>query len=377
MKIAINTRFLLKDRLEGVGWYTYEVVKRMVEDHPEHEFIFLFDRPYDEDFIFGKNVKPIVVFPPARHPLLWYLWFEWALPRALRKHQADVFLSPDNYLSLSSKVPTVMVTHDIAHLHFPDEIPPLVKRFYDYFVPRYLQHAKQIITVSEYTKQDILKQYPVDERKIEVAYNGCREYFRPLNEREKTAVRAQFSDGKAYFFYIGAIHPRKNVPRLIEAFDQFKKERSSDLKLLLGGRFRWQTGAVKSAWEAAEHQEDIVFLGYLSEENLAQLMGAALALTYVSLFEGFGVPLLEAMHCEIPVITSKRTSMPEVIGKAGLLVDPNATSEMTQAMHNIVENKGLRASLIQAAKQQKLRFRWDNTAKQIYERLIRTASGSL
>ena len=100
MKIAINTRFLLKDKLEGIGWFTYEAVKRMVLAHPEHEFHFLFDRKYAEEFIFAKNVTPHVLFPPARHPFLWYAWFEYAVPRALKKIKPDVFLSTDGYLSL-------------------------------------------------------------------------------------------------------------------------------------------------------------------------------------------------------------------------------------------------------------------------------------
>ena len=145
MKIAINTRFLIKDRLEGIGWFTFEVVKRLVEQHPEDEFIFFFDRPFTEEFLFGENVKTEVLFPPARHPLLWYLWFEWVLPKALKKHQPDVFLSPDNYLSIRGKSKTVLVMHDIAHVHYPDEVPFLARKFYKFFVPKYLKKAQKIL----------------------------------------------------------------------------------------------------------------------------------------------------------------------------------------------------------------------------------------
>ena len=133
MKIAINTRFLIKDRLEGIGWFTYEVVKRLVEQHPEDEFIFFFDRPYPEEYIFGKNVKAEVLFPPARHPFLWYWWFEWSLSKALQKYKPDVIFSPDNYLSLKSDVKTVMVMHDIAHVHYPDEVPFIARKLLQLF----------------------------------------------------------------------------------------------------------------------------------------------------------------------------------------------------------------------------------------------------
>src|SRR3954466_5851414 len=108
MRIAVNTRLLLKGKLEGIGWLTHQTLERMVRKHPEHEFIFFFDRPYDPSFIFASNVKAVVVSPQARHPILFYLWFEWRLPRLLRKYKADVFLSTDGFLSLSTKVPTCL-----------------------------------------------------------------------------------------------------------------------------------------------------------------------------------------------------------------------------------------------------------------------------
>src|SRR5512139_2040469 len=102
MRIAVNTRLLIKDKLEGIGWFTYETLKRITRKHPEHEFIFLFDRPFDKEFIFAQNIIPVIITPEARHPILWYLWFEYSVPRALKKYKADIFLSPDGYLSLST-----------------------------------------------------------------------------------------------------------------------------------------------------------------------------------------------------------------------------------------------------------------------------------
>ena len=209
MRIAVNTRFLIKDKLEGIGWFTYEVLRRLVEQYPEHEFIFFFDRPYDEEFIFGANVKAVVLFPPARHALLWYWWFEWSLPRALRRYKADVLLSPDGYLSLQSSIKTVMVTHDIAHVHYPKQIPYHGRVYYKHFVPKYLKRADRVVAVSEFTKQDIIQYYAVEASKIEVACNGCREEFIPLTVQEKQAIRNQYSDGKAYFFYLGAVSSKE------------------------------------------------------------------------------------------------------------------------------------------------------------------------
>ena len=370
MKIAINTRFLLKDQLEGIGWYTYELLKCMVEQNPDDEFIFFFDRPYSDQYIFAKNVTPVVLFPQARHPFLWYWWFEWSVTRALKKHKADVFLSPDGYTSLRTSVKTIMVTHDIVHVHFPEQIPFVARKFIQAMEPRYLKRADKVVTVSEYTRTDVLANYPVDPKKVVAVYNGCRKEFQAIEANEKLSIQKQYADGQEYFFYVGAVHPRKNVHRLITAFDQFKTKTKSKKKLLIGGRFAWKTGEVKLAYDNASHQDDIVFLGYLKNEEVPKLMGAAYALTYVSLFEGFGLPLVEAMNCGVPIISSDCSSMPEVAGDAGILVNPDSVAEIAQAIQRIEEDKVLYQQLVYNCEKQKLAFSWELAAKQVYDLML-------
>jgi glycosyltransferase involved in cell wall biosynthesis len=369
MKIAVNTRFLLPGQLEGIGWFTYEVVKRMVEQHPEDEFLFLFDRPYDSRFIFGQNVRPVVVPPPARHPVLWWLWFELSVPQVLKKHQADVFFSPDNYCSLRADTPTLMVTHDIAHVHYPDQISAWVRRYYDRYVPRYLERAEQVIAVSDYTRTDIMRQYGVSGDKIQVACNGVRSIFQPLSEEKKVEVRARYADKQPYFFYLGAVHPRKNVSRLIRAFDRFKERTGAPHQLLIAGRLAWQTGDVKEALESAQFRSSIRLLGYLDQEELPGVLGAATALTYVSLFEGFGVPILEALHSEVPVITSNVSSMPEVAGEAALLVDPTSVEQIAAAMSKLYHEPEFVQVLVGKGRQQRGKFSWQRAAEVVYTSL--------
>lgn len=370
MRIAINARFLLPGKLEGIGWFTWEVTRRLVERHPDWEFIFLFDRPYDPSFICGPNVKAVVAPPPARHPLLWWAWFEIAVPWVLRRYRADLFFSPDGYCSLRADTPTLMVVHDIAHVHYPDQVPPLVRQYYHHFVPRYLQRAERIITVSQFSKSDITRQYGINAAKIDVACNGCRESFQPLSDREKQMVRDKYAGGHPYFFYLGAVHPRKNVHRLIEAFGIFKKQTGSPVKLLIGGRLSWQTGAVKTALETSEFRDDIRLLGYIADDELPGLTGAALALTYVSLFEGFGVPLLEAMFTETPIITSDTSSMPEVAGDAALLVAPLDTRSVAEAMKRVYADPALCRQLTEKGKKQRDFFSWE-IAVEMVDRCLR------
>jgi glycosyltransferase involved in cell wall biosynthesis len=364
LKIAVNTRFLLKDKLEGIGLYTLEVVKRMAAAHPEDEFIFFFDRPFDPSFVFSKNITPVVLSPPARHPLLFIAWFEWSVARALRQHKVDVFLSPDNFLSLSTSVPTVLIVHDIAFTHFSENDKWVNRQYYKFFTPRFLTRANAILAVSEFTKQDILSKFSfVEKNKITVAYNGCRDIFKPLN------ILTQNTEGYPFFLFVGAVHPRKNVHRLIEAFDLFKKRTNSDIKLVLCGRFAWQTGAVKSAYDATTFKRDIIFKGHVPNNTIADLTASALALTYVSLFEGFGVPLLEAMNCDTPIITSNVSSMPEVVGDAAILVNPESIEAIADAMQAVFENDNLREKLIEHGRIQRAKFDWDKTAEIIYNQL--------
>ncbi len=366
MRIAVNTRFLLPGRLEGFGWYTHEIMRRMVERHPENEYLFLFDRPFDPAFVYSDRVKPLVLYPPARHPLLFYAWFEYAVPRALRQWKADVFFSPDSFLSLSTPVPTVLTVHDMIPLQMPDQIKWIHRMYYNMYLKRFIQRADKVVTVSSYTQQSITEITGKDPRDIIVAYNGCRDIFRPVSPETQTAVRAQYAGGQPYFFYSGAIHPRKNIPRLIRAFDGFKKATGSPVKLLLGGRFAWQTGEVTAAYESVISKQDIHFLGYVPDEVLPQLLGSAVALTYPSLSEGFGLPVLEAMYCDTPVIAGDNTAIPEVAGDAAILVDAYNENAITEAMLRMWNDPQYREDLIRKGRVQRTGFSWDLASEAVY-----------
>ena len=367
MKIAINTRFLQPGQLEGFGWYTHEIVRRMVLAHKEDEFIFLFDRPFDTRFVYAENVTPIVLAPQARFAPQFLAWFEWAVPGALKKLGAEVFFSPDSMCSLSTKVPTVMTCHDLVPLHLPEQVPLLHRHYLLHFLPKFLRRADHVLTVSEYVRNDIAQTSGIPLGKISTVYNGCRKGFVPLDEVEKESVRAKFSETKPYFFYAGAIHPRKNIPRLIRAFDLFKKKTAATQKLLLAGRFAWQTGEVRSAYELAEHRADIHFLGYVAEEDLPRLTASATALTYVSLSEGFGLPVLEAMYCDTPVLTANTSCLPEIAGDAALLVDPLSETDIAEGLEKLWGDRDFAQNLVRKGRIQRDKFSWDRAAEEVYD----------
>jgi len=367
MIIAVNTRLLLKGKLEGIGWFTKETLSRITNNHPEHQFIFIFDRPFSDDFIFSENITPIVLSPPTRHPVLWFIWFELQIPRILKKYKADLFFSPDGYLSLSTPIKQLAAIHDINFVHRPQDLPWLKGKYYNYYFPRFADKATRIVTVSAFSKDDIHQTYHIENDKIDVVYNGVNTLYTPTSEEEKTVAKATYSKGKEYFLFIGSLHARKNICGLLEAFDAFKTSVQSDVKLLIVGESMFKADDIEQAYQIMRHKTEVVFTGRLGTEELHQVLGAAMALTFVPFFEGFGIPVIEAMNAGIPVICSNTTSLPEVGGDAVLYVDPFDIAQIEGAMIKLYQDKDLRQSLIELGFKQKEKFSWDKTAALLWE----------
>ena len=189
MILGVSARTLLDGKLEGIGWYTHEILSRMVAAHPEHEFVFFFDRPFDKSFVYGTNVLPVVVPPPARHPLLWFIWAEFTLPRALKKYGCEAFLALDTYIPTSKRTPTITIIHDLGFIHVPDHVPPLVRAYFNRFFRIFARVATRVGTVSEYCRQDIASRYDIAPERIDVVYNGIRDVFRPVTPETAHATR--------------------------------------------------------------------------------------------------------------------------------------------------------------------------------------------
>lgn len=371
MKIAVNTRFLLDEYLEGYGYFLYETFKRITKDHPEHEFIFIFDRPYDKRFVFGTNVKAVVTGPPARHPLLWKLWYDVKVPAVIRKYKADIFVSCDGFCSLTAKVPQVLVVHDLSFLHHPTFIKKSHLLFHKRYTAKFLNKARSLVTVSEFSKQDIIDHYKIDPNKIEVVFSAAKEIFKPLNDDEKRATKNKYTDGKEYFVYAGAIHPRKNLISLLKAFSVFKKRQQSNLKLLFAGRLAWKYESFAQNLKTYKYRNDVVMTGYVAEEELVKIIGSAYALVYPSLFEGFGVPVLEAMQSSVPVITTAGSSMQEIAKDAALYADAGDHNDIADKMMRIYKDENLRNELIQKGKKIAAQYSWDKTTDLLWQGILK------
>lgn len=373
MRIAVNAIFLQSGQLEGYGHYAHEMIQRLAKQHPEHEFILLFDRPFDQKFVAAENIIPLVVPPKARHPLAFKYWYDIAAPLALRQKKVDVWLQPFGFASLTTRIPQVLWVHDLAFLHYPQFIPWYHRRYYQWFTPAFLRKAHTVVTVSDYTRQDILNRYQLPSHNIQVVKGAARQGFGPIGWQEKEQVKEGYADGREYFLFVGGIHPRKNLLNLLKAFSLFKKWQRSNMKLLVAGRLAWQYDDVLGKLKTYKYRNDVVLLDYLPEEQLAKITAAAYALVYPSYFEGFGLPIIEAMQSEVPVITSTSSSMPETGGDAALYADPSDPDAIAKQMLNLYRDESLRSRLISAGKEQAARFSWDTAAAQLWQLIVAAA----
>jgi glycosyltransferase involved in cell wall biosynthesis len=375
MNIAVNTRLLLKNKLEGIGWFSYETLKIITQKNSNHTFYFIFDRPYHKDFIFAQNVIPIVVGPPTRHPILWWWWFEITIPKILKKINADIFVSPDGYLSLTTKVPSISVIHDINFVHNPKQLPFLVSKYYNYYFNKFAKKAHRIGTVSEYSKNDISKTFNICPNKIDVFYNGSNTIYSPVDQEVKSEVKQKYSQGEDFFIFIGAINPRKNIPGLLKSFQIFKQKTNYKHKLIIVGDAMHLTGEVDRVFNSLSFKKDVLFIGRQPVTELHKLLGSATSLVFIPFFEGFGIPLVEAMYCDTPIICSNKTSLPEVVGEAALMSEPTEYDKIASNMQRLVEDENLKTDIIQKARSQRERFSWDKSAERFWkciEQVIKT-----
>ncbi len=359
--------------MEGISRYIYETTQRMVNANPKTEFHFLFDRKFDKKFIYAKNVIPVVLRPKARLPILWKFWFEWRVKNYMEKHDIDVFFSGESYLSIKSKVPTLMVTHDIAFEHFKDHLPNYQQKYLLKNSPLFHKRADHIVTVSKFTKNDIIKKYNMFPQKISVAGNASPLGFHKIPDTRKQEIRELFTDGKPFLIYLGSIHPRKNIVRLIQAFDLYKSNHKSDLKLLLIGRKAWNNSSFETAMQNVKCKNDIIHRSDIGDE-VKQILASAEALVYISLFEGFGIPILEACSCEVPVICSENSAMSEVGGDAVMTVDPTNIKQISETIHTLMTNVLLQQKMKQNGLKRIAVYDWQKTADHIYFHLERLAN---
>lgn len=373
MKIGFDASRAFHGEATGTENYSQQLLHEMLSIDTENEYYVYIRIPREKiKYKFSQNAKVVFINQP-------YLWTQWGLAKQTFKDPLDVLFVPSHTLPLIRKpgLKTVMTVHDLGAEYLPAS-HQLKQQLYLKFITRYqLQTASHLIAVSKSTKNDLLKKTGVKEANISVIYEGVNLSDDLPSEVviHKTLRKFELSRHK-YFLYVGTIQPRKNLIRLIEAFSLFlieNKAGENDMKLVIAGKPGWDYQDVISLPKQLGIADKVVFTGRVDDSQLKSLYISALALTYPSLFEGFGLPILEAYFFGLPVITSNTSSMPEVAGKGAILVNPEEVNGIMRAMQELYLDSDKRHELVRHGKEQLKKFSWSEAARQTIKVLETTA----
>ena len=354
-RIALNARLLIPGKLEGTGKFTHQCYKRLISSRQEDKFLLIFDRTPPEEFCYGENVETVCLMPPARRPWLFDIWFDYAITWKLKSWNADLFVSTDGYISRRTSVPQLNIIHDINFEHNPQWLPPRYARHFRKRFPEYARLATKLCTVSNYSKADISKCYGVAEEGITVIPNASDSIFTQIDERSKEVARDQLCGGKPYMVFVGSLHPRKNITGIVNAFKEYKRQGGSS-ELLMVGVSMWR--------DEKREAPGVHYAGRLNDDALAHAVAGAEAMLYLPFFEGFGVPIVEAMACGVPVVASNCTSVPEVCGDAAAaLVDPNDFEGAAKGLLKLEGDCDFRQQVIQSGLMRSKDYSWDRSAE--------------
>jgi len=382
--IAINARWLLAGRLEGTGWYTWSILERLVRDE-RFEWHLLFDRQPDPSMV-PQGATAHVVLPPARHPWLWTFWNEWAVPRALKRIGVDVYWSVDGLLPSRRamrrvdmrSITLVNTIHDLNFLHHPEWVPALAGRYYRRVIARSAREADQLFTVSETTRRDLALSYALDADQIEVTYNAPQRAFEPLDDDAQSKVRKQLHpDGKPYLLFVGAMTARKNLMFLVNTWRDWvrpftERGESAPFDLRIVGNVLHSDDALQRALTSSE---GVILHGRAEGDELNDLYGAAKAFVFPSLFEGFGIPIVEAMSCGCPVISSHASCMPEIVSDAGVLLDPSDAAAWMGTWDDMAQNSNWGSTYRERGLKRAADFSWDRSAQVVLNYLTGVQRG--
>jgi len=340
----------------GSSQVGFELLRNLEKIDKSNEYTVLLPEPPLEDLPKERKGWRYKILRPKK------FWTRIALPLALysTKEKPDIFFSPTHYIPRFSPVKRIATIFDLSFLHFPEMFNKKDLWQLTNWTKFSAANADHIITISNFSKQDIISQYKIDKTKITVAYPGYdREKYRfqvPGYRLQEIQRKYQTSDN--YIIYIGTIQPRKNLIRLIEAVS-----RIDALTLVVVGKKGWMFDETLQTSRELRIEERVKFLGFIPSDELPDLIAGAKAFVMPSFWEGFGIPVLEAMACGTPVIVSNSSSLPEVAGKAGILVDPYSVDQIEQAIRTIISDKKLHQKYLELGLLQVEKFSWEKMAK--------------
>jgi len=384
MRIGIDCRTILNPQAgekAGIAHYTYYLVKNLLKIDKLDEFVLFFD--YQAKHIVREFLEPnttIRFFSFSRHKKFLPFFYSHLLSAwTVDAEKLDVFHSPANVVPIRYGGKFCVTIHDLAIYRRPDLFPSRQGFSVKYLVPRTINRASKVIAVSQSTKRDVEKFFHVASEKIEVIHEGVDlDQFKPKASitSENLSVRNHYKIKRDYILFLGTLEPRKNLIRLLEAYYFFHRrnpELAKKYQLVLAGAKGWLYDSIFEEVKSRELSEHVVFPGYLPASDVPALLASATIFVYPSLYEGFGLPVLEAMAAGVPVITSNISSLPEITDSAALLVDPADTEGLSKSMEKLLLDASLARQLSESGRQRALNFTWTKCAEktlQVYKSIV-------
>jgi glycosyltransferase involved in cell wall biosynthesis len=364
MRVAIDARGINWYRGTGIGTYTDKVLKYLLNMDKENYYHLYWSGENYEEFQFDNS--KVVMASKKHHRFFEQNYF----PENIKNNNIDIFHVPQNGIGMSEDIDCkkIATIHDLIPYIMPETVGKgyLLKFLKE--VPRVIQECDALITVSEWSKKDILKFLPIDSNKIFVTPLAADDKYKPLDkEKCKSLLAERYDINNPFILYIGGFSARKNVKLLITAFSKIYKKLDKAYDLVIVGATRDQGLYLSEFANNLELASRIKFTGFAPEEHLPVLYNACDVFVYPSLYEGFGLPPLEAMNCGTPVITSNLTSIPEVVGDAGILINPYEENELIDALLKVLGDSTLREEYSQKGLERAKNFSWAKTAKQTLE----------
>ncbi|HDY67923.1 MAG TPA: glycosyltransferase family 1 protein [Candidatus Scalindua sp.] len=360
MRIGIDVRSLAHN-LTGVQRYTFSLIEALFKIDKENQYI-LFPREINQT---GSNTgkRKNLLLGIARWTKV-ASWEQFFLPLDALYRSIDAFHFPACAAPLLFPCPYVVTIHDMIYQLHPEKTIPSFRAYLNIMTPLIARKAKRIITVSHNSKKDIMRLLNIPGDKISVIYQAISEVFRPV--RDSTLLQrilGKYQISSNYIFTVGTLEPRKNIVRLIRAFSILKHLKQYDGQLVIAGAKGWFYDEIFKVVEGLNLKKDVVFTGYVPDRELVYLYNGARIFVFPSLYEGFGLPPLEAMSCGVPVIASRISSLPEVVTDAAILVNPYDFNELAATIADLLHDEKLQTDLIETGFRNIQRFSWDKVAR--------------
>lgn len=354
----------------GIGRYTRNLVDALLRTDTADDFTLFSAEPTTKSrgFPTGEGAERArMVTGPLGHRRMTILWHRLRAPLPIQMFagRADVLHAPDFSLPPSIGSRTVVTIHDLAFMTHPECAVPSLRAYLHRVVPRAAARADHIVAVSQATANDLTNLLAVDPRKLTVIHLGVDPAMRRVQDAAKrSAAVERYGLREPFVLAVGTIEPRKNYARLVEAFTIARAKSDGPAQLVIAGRNGWLYDDVYAAVDRHGMNDAVLFLDYVSDDDLATLYSLASVVAMPSLTEGFGIPVVEAMACGTPVVASDRGSLPEVVGDAGVLVPPTDVSALADALHQVVSDGPLRDRLVALGYERARQFNWDDAARQ-------------